>query len=121
MGKADVYSWKARGAAVRDARHTHDGPEGAQGSRGKDTRRWCKGKVGREHRLTVTIMSRYGLWAELVRHCSACGKDFGTFWRSSFASMRRNPPDWATRELLKQLDIADAKIKLERERGRKSA
>ena len=115
MSKAAAFSWRLGAAEVRDARHVHDGPEvTAAPAKHKDTRRWCKGKIGREHVMAVSIMNRHGIWAELVRHCSGCGKKFGSFHRSSYASVRRNPPDWATKDLLKQLDAADVKLRTER-------
>jgi len=117
VSKAASWSWRLAAAEVRDARHVHDGPEVVGGpAKPKDTKRWCKGKVGREHVLTVTIMSRYGLWAELVRHCSACGKEFdscNTHWRS----WRSHKPDWVTPDLLRQLQIADAKLKNTRKKS----
>lgn len=49
----------------------------------KDTRRWCKGKPGREHQLDIrrsshgfpcgpNWSSRYWCWHE--RYCTVCGK-----------------------------------------------
>lgn len=43
----------------------------------RDTRRWCKGKVGQEHNYTWTVDTRYNFggrrdWYKLA--CSDCGK-----------------------------------------------
>lgn len=42
--------WNTTEPGYKDQRHIHDGPEvPAHAGRKKNTKRWCKGKVGREH------------------------------------------------------------------------
>ena len=82
----DASSWKAGGVQHRDFRHTHNGPEvpTRKGGR-KNTRRWCKGIVGREHTIEVGIAApRWNLFRSgapiwIVDKCTTCGKEFN--WR----------------------------------------
>jgi hypothetical protein len=94
--------WKASGAAVRDARHTHNGPSVAAHRSSKNTKRWCRGKSGIEHKLVVSLHDERGL-PRLVRHCSECGKEFGTHYAHSIWS---KAPCWASPEDLKALEQA---------------
>jgi hypothetical protein len=94
--KEDRYSWKARGVIVRDARHTHNGPNvmpGPMPTKRKDTKRWCRGKAGVEHKLVVVVLRRFTLIPSLVRHCSGCGKEFG-----SYSGVWGKPPEWASQD-----------------------
>jgi hypothetical protein len=53
---SDSSSWKASGVIRRDVRASHDGPEVPRPPRAaKDTRRWCRGIPGREHRLVRSV------------------------------------------------------------------
>ena len=85
INRGDPLSWKARGTAVRDSRHEHAGPEVASApSRPRDTKRWCKGKVGREHALVVRDARELGKYAlqtrqRLVQFCSKCGKELDSW------------------------------------------
>ena len=96
------YSWKARGAYVRDARHTHDGPEVAKPAAAtrKDKKRWCRGKVGVEHALTVTLDAKWHGYPRLLRSCATCGKDFGSATGGLWCGQ---PPEWATSEQIASL------------------
>lgn len=50
--KRDPDDWKARGIKKRDFNHAHDEPEVPRKtgkSKKKNTKRWCRGKEGREH------------------------------------------------------------------------
>lgn len=102
LSKDGTYSWKARGAQVRDARHEHGGPARAQHRSKKDTRRWCRGKPGVEHQLVVTLSDVRGL-PKLVQHCSSCGREFGTHYAHSIWS---KAPGWASAEQLAALERA---------------
>lgn len=113
MGES--YSWKARGVAVRDARHTHDGPEVAKPSATKDTKRWCKGKVGREHKLVVTLDVKWHGYPRLLRSCTTCGKEFGSY------SGWGKEPDWVSTENLTAFQRAMHEHKMAREAARRSA
>src|SRR5271165_530401 len=104
--KEDSSSYRASGVIVRDARHTHNGPSEPAHRSSKNTRRWCKGKVGREHKLvTSLIVESYG-FPYVVRHCSGCGKEFGRF-----GGHWGKPPEWATDEDRKMLERAKQKPK----------
>ena len=50
----------------------------------KNTRKWCKGKVGREHKLEWE-KSSWGFSSTYVHICTVCGKHldycFESFWR----------------------------------------
>ena len=73
----DDSSWKASGVRRRDFRHSHDGPE-VSGPKRKNTRKWCKGVVGREHSFVVTSVGRFG--NHLIDKCEVCGKETSHRW-----------------------------------------
>lgn len=95
------------GVAVRKAaRQTlvDDAPKTRSVPNRRNTRRWCKGKVGAEHKSVV------GTWRALkhtggrdfhgtlfhgglIRYCSECGKEIETFLPMRGSS--RPTPDWA--------------------------
>jgi hypothetical protein len=112
LSRDNGSSWKARGVRVRDARHTHNGPDvtGAV-TKGKNTKRWCRGKVGVEHKLVVAVMRRCTLFASLVRYCSECGKEFGSYSRHVWSRSHR--PDWASDDDLKSLERAKQEPRVE--------
>lgn len=71
--------WNASGVRHRDARHDHSGPEvaPAKKKRRKNTRRWCRGKVGVEHRVVRTVTAVHetatGTYTEYDYSCTGCG------------------------------------------------
>jgi hypothetical protein len=79
----DDNSWKASGVKRRDFSHTHNGPDVAPSgkSKYKDTKRWCRGKVGREHVWVPNEKyARYehtSFWHvfSLAVKCENCGKE----------------------------------------------
>lgn len=81
----DGDSWKATGLRKKwaDWEHEHRPPMKAKG---KNKKRWCKGKVGREHDYkTVPYKFRWSRMASdfyLVDKCSKCGRE---------ERFRRNP------------------------------
>lgn len=97
-------SW-AMGAAVRKAtRQTpvDDAPRTRGVPNKRDTKRWCRGKVGVEHKLAVKtyreLKGTGGMAFQgwLVRYCSGCGKEIEQFvppWRGSASS--KPIPKWA--------------------------
>jgi hypothetical protein len=101
LAKNGTYSWQARGVLVRDARHVHNGPSEPAHRGSKDRKRWCRGKVGVGHTLVVAVLRRFTLFPSLVRHCSKCGKEFGTY-----SGNWGKPPEWASAEDLKALERA---------------
>jgi hypothetical protein len=76
----------------------------------KKTKRWCRGKVGVEHKPVVSNYAALGKLAWLpgaerwlVLYCSACGKELDSYTpphedRPTFISKRR-PPPWASKHL----------------------
>jgi len=88
---------------VRDARHVHNGPHEPAHRASKNKRRWCRGKPSIEHKLIVAL-DRTWIFPRLVRHCSACGKEFG--WHSTGMGLWRKAPDWASPEDLRALERA---------------
>ena len=90
---ADKSSYRANGLIAKDERHTKD-PEDEQPTgktRGKkNTKRWCKGKVGKEHQIVwiryVSIHNRPWVpenW--LIQQCKSCKKTF-EYCRSQMGS-----------------------------------
>lgn len=77
----DDDSWNASSIKHRDARHSHDGPEINTKKKKKDTKKWCKGKVGREHEYTTVDSKRFRNTVSMfqVDKCSKCGKE--TNWK----------------------------------------
>jgi hypothetical protein len=106
LSKNGNASWRARSTVRKNVRQTHAGPEVSSGvaTIKKDTRRWCKGKVDREHGFVVAVR-RHEFAPELVAYCPECGKEFGVYsgrlWPGD-----GSPPSWATAEKLKELEIA---------------
>ena len=103
-----ALSWKQEAAQRRDARNAKAPepdplkPKPAK----KDTRRWCRGKEGVEHKTecrdydavkgdlivgTTVIGGRKG-WKILV--CTVCGKELKRYY--PFGKEKKNPPDWVT-------------------------
>ena len=83
-----MSDWKEGAARRRDARNTKDPVNRAPGGSNRDTKRWCRGKVGVEHtaecRVYVETKGLAGLmgsalkrWRVLV--CTTCGKELATW------------------------------------------
>lgn len=75
----DPDSWKARSIAKRDAKHIHDGPEVPKPPRNKrkDTKKWCRGKVGVGHKYETVSWPVHASYtsAYVIDKCSECGKE----------------------------------------------
>lgn len=96
-------SWREGSAARRDTRqapapltaNTRSVPNK------RDTKRWCKGKVGVEHKLVVKTRRELGKehyrspdkMPSLCRYCEACGREFD-WYHPWFKADRQNPPQW---------------------------
>ena len=90
----DDFSWHASGILARDARHEKTEKQVPGHRAKKDTKRWCRGKVGREHEgewkgydevnnTTPSNASRHRNLRYLVckrcqRHIDYCCSWFGT-------------------------------------------
>jgi hypothetical protein len=78
--KDDDSSWKASGIKRRDFRHTHGGPNTPKGrGKRKNTKQWCKGKVGTPHILQHQQHPKYPKWSH-VDLCVECGKEVKYYW-----------------------------------------
>lgn len=93
-----VSDWKERSIKRRDARNTKEPETRAPGGANKkNTKRWCKGKVGREHKPECRVYSHAprGLsinWRVLV--CAGCGKHMDFYFPCPWNKQTR--PDWVT-------------------------
>lgn len=77
----DSDSWKASGVQRRDARQIKDNPQVKHPGK-KDTKRWCKGKVGREHVLLTRSIQLGGSreWGD-EDYCKVCSKVVTQRWK----------------------------------------
>jgi hypothetical protein len=79
----DNSSWKASGIQRRDFRSTKNGPEIPKGSkRKKNTKKWCKGIEGREHKVIHWVEKNR--WGSYVDKCENCGKEMKHYWKRFF-------------------------------------
>lgn len=100
----DATAYNVTSVQARDARHSHDGPEVAPRggkNRKRNTRRWCKGKEGREH----TVELRATNWSVntdrpvMEAACTTCGM---TGWRLPAAAKAQVNP-----QIAQQIALAD--------------
>ena len=69
-----MSEWQENALERRDFRATKNGPEVAPHRSKKDTRRWCRGKVGREH--VWETRHDHSMWlAFCIDRCAVCGKE----------------------------------------------
>lgn len=71
----DSSSWRAQGLA-RKYKECPDSPVKATR---KNTKKWCKGKVGVLHDLDLIKTDRFNWWREMLWvhwKCANCGKKF---------------------------------------------
>lgn len=82
----DADSWKASGVLRRDARQTKDEPNIKHPGK-KNTKRWCKGKVGREHTLVTRPIQMGGnlSWGD-EDYCKVCSKVVVQRWKFTWSS-----------------------------------
>lgn len=88
--KKDDSSWHASGIKTRDARHDRSSPEVAGHRAKKDCKRWCRGKVGREHEGEWKSLNEVrGFWSgrnsklantSQVFVCKRCGRHLDYCW-----------------------------------------
>ena len=96
-------SWRERANVRRSERQTAvPDDHKTRGVSKRDTKRWCKGKVGVEHKLVVKprseiagkahyqILTTSEKW--LIRYCESCGKEVA--WWYPMGGMKREPPAW---------------------------
>lgn len=87
-----MSEWRERANRRRDERHTI-GDIRPPASTKKNTKKWCKGKVGREHKPQCRSDPRYpASWRHLV--CTECGKQLDWYYPSTFERKREPKPAW---------------------------
>ena len=72
--KEDSSSWKSSSIKRRDFRHDPSQPQRTKFSRKKDTKKWCKGRVGEVHELELKESTTFLMWAWDYYKCTRCGK-----------------------------------------------
>jgi hypothetical protein len=76
----DSDSWKASGIKRRDFRNVHNGPEVNTKGKKKNTRKWCRGKTGKEHRIIHQPHPTFGKYGTHIDRCDECGKEVNCYW-----------------------------------------
>lgn len=72
---------RQQSAARRDTRSVHSEPQVGKHHSSKDTRRWCRGIVGREHQpKCVQHVDAFPCpeWRDYT--CTVCGKVLARYW-----------------------------------------
>lgn len=98
-----MSDWKEGALKRRDARHTKVSDEPTKSvkvAKKKDTKKWCRGKEGVEHKLECvpysatkkTTQKFYESWRLLI--CKTCGKEMDTYFPSLGKFIRRQKPAW---------------------------
>lgn len=95
-----MSDWQDRANKRRDERHTKepDAQVAKPKASKKDTKRWCKGKEGREHKTEVrSYKDAKGVkWAHdgwFILICTACGKELDRYWPLGL-QWANEPPEW---------------------------
>lgn len=98
LWRATMSEWKQAAARRRDERNAKpDDASTLSASKRKDTKRWCRGKVGVEHRPECRRYNETkrqdlpGLNSWRVLVCSECGKELATWYGT-----KKNKPEWVT-------------------------
>lgn len=79
--KDGAISWKVGSAIARDTRATKDpGTQVAKHSSKKDTRKWCRGKIGREHKPRWVSDHNKHYSSASIYECSVCKKHIEYCW-----------------------------------------
>lgn len=95
-----VSSYRESCVRRKDARHTRgDLPPKPRVGNKKDTKRWCKGVVGREHKLQCVRYQEYKNsaigkdWRLLL--CTECRKELDYWYPMRWSTHQQPPaPDW---------------------------
>jgi hypothetical protein len=96
--KADRELWKTAAAKRAAERHTHADVRPGKATNAKDTKRWCKGYVGREHKTDVKSAPDLKGWGDIfedyqILYCVKCGKELARYYPSRLWAMPK--PAWA--------------------------
>lgn len=84
------FSWRVGGILRRDFRNDKSGPEIGAPRSSKDTKKWCLGKVGRDHERYWVKRKKYEILILWDFKCKNCGKVFET-WHDSNYFKRQKP------------------------------
>lgn len=93
-----MSEWRERANKRRDERQTKVPVIRPQSASGKNTKRWCRGKTGREHNPVCVDYNElkkadhYTGWKVLV--CETCNKHLDHYWPSPFRTPSPPPPAW---------------------------
>lgn len=94
--RVDPTSYHASGVLRRDARAAKDELSERPVASAKNTKRWCRGRVGVEHqgqcfrRETPIIPARYHY--QLI--CTVCGKHLDWYWPMVGVPSQKPKPAW---------------------------
>jgi hypothetical protein len=92
-----VSSWHERAIKRKDARHTALPVIRPPGGSRRNTKRWCRGKVGIEHK--PECQTDKGICRHKILVCTECGKHLD-WWFPPIGSgldfLSRPKPDWVT-------------------------
>lgn len=94
--KENSNNYRASGLKRKDAKHTKLDDRHLPVSGKKDTKKWCGGKVGREHKLKCLAKGWRGVrvvWYALA--CTECGKELKV-WYPGFKNDHK--PEWVKDE-----------------------
>lgn len=86
-----MSDWTESANKRRDARHTK-GPERSRPKPAKkDTKKWCRGKVGVEHEPKC-MQGRFPEYRILA--CVKCGKELDHYWPARWMTTQPPRPAW---------------------------
>lgn len=88
--------WNERSNKRRDERHTKVEKEVSSKNKKKDTKKWCGGKVGREHILNVRECDKFYGVKKYSLYCVTCGKELD-YWFPATANVifhKKEQPKW---------------------------
>jgi ribosomal protein S25 len=98
-----MSEWKKAASDRRDERHIKDEKEVPKHSSKKNTKKWCRGKVGVEHKLeckkyndvkNMSIIAQYYINARILI-CTVCGKELDAYLPHSNIFFKSKPkPEW---------------------------
>lgn len=94
-----MSEWKEGAIVRRDERQTKIPDIRKPSGSNKDTKKWCRGRVGRDHKLvcadynTFKGTTYFKGWKVLV--CESCRKQLDYYFPSPFSPTPEPPPSWA--------------------------
>lgn len=94
-----MSEWRESANKRRAARQTKVPDIRQQGGSRRDTKKWCRGVVGREHTPEATNYTELKRltycegWQVLV--CTTCKKELDHYWPSRWFKSDRPKPSWA--------------------------